>query len=458
MNFVEKIEKLPEDIKKYFISNKPRLALEKSCFLFSIPEEVIQDISGPIGLIFVGDIKLENLPHIIWENLHLEKPQIYGLAYEINKRLFNKFPEYFKDSGALLDQWSRLKSNPIISEDEAWKKVLEIEPWIMEEEESQQPVRTEETPAYKIASENISLIEALKKYPNISEQTITSNNIKSKNYQDPIRPSVKNWLSDYTANLGYENHTSMERGNYLFQSENTRNLSYQDRQKLSQILKSFDEKSPLNIDVATKQIVFSESVPEKKVEARIISNSQFPISNDPISKPLSSINTQNINYQPKTQEPGNNFEKVIGLPKKEEKTAANPRVVNLKEKIKEKPPVPTGPQPKNLLNIKELIDQSRREREESTQNTYSIIKPASQSAESAPLKNDWPDNLHESLDETEKNLFQKNNALDEGNIKFSSSQKLPYEKEQEKIEKTPINPTKPATPQDQPYRIHSSSF
>jgi hypothetical protein len=381
----------------------------------------------------------------------------------------------------------------------------------------------------------LSISDALKQYPELAEQVITSNKIKMKYFNEPIRPSIKNWLSDYTANLGYSNHTSMERGNYLFQSENTRNLGFFDRQRLSQVLKSFDEGTPVTVDLNTKQIVFSESVPEKKPGASSISNFQFPISNkipnpNDQKTPASEINYNfpakareygfQSDYQPKTQEPGNNFEKVIQLEDKEDTSPIfnAPRIVNLKEPAGEKPAAPAvpAPQPKNLLNIKEMVRPhtknfpdypvsehivqtnnpvfgvgvNRKEREESTVDLHKFAGPASpdkgyfQNVTETPvqreIKETVPENniqsennfvhphtaeprsiLHASMDETEKSLFQKNNDLESHNMQFSHAQKMPFEKKQEKIEKIPEIPDKPAAPEPpkaQPYRIHPSDF
>lgn len=329
--------------------------------------------------------------------------------------------------------------------------------------------------------------DSLKDYPELGEQVITSDKIKIKYFNDFVRPSIKNWLSDYTANLGYYNHTSMERGNYLFQSENTKNLGFEDRQRLSLILKSFDEGTPLTIDVNAKQILFSELSPSKKPEANKIpipSGQTAPASkinyNFP-SKPQDYDFQQS--YRPRTQEPGNNFEKVIQLEDKEEASSISdaPRVVNLKEPAREKPPAQPVPQPKNLLNIKDLVEQSRKEREQSALNLHEFAVPANiekshfKNTPNFPIKSEIKGSVngnnmhsendldarnrdfHESLDETEKNLFQKNNDLDSQNMQFSSPQKMPYEKIKEKPEISD-KPEISEPPKAQPYRIHPSEF
>jgi hypothetical protein len=378
------------------------------------------------------------------------------------------------------------------------------------------PAQEKTTEEYSKISK-ISLADALKTYPEIREQLITQASIKVRNYNSPARPSIKNWLLDYTANLGYEGHSSIKRGDYLFQNENTKNLSYQDRQRLSQILKSFDDKSDLTIDVEKKQILFSETSPERKPVTAPISPA--PVS--PVPQPT---------YQPKTQEPGSNFEKVIQLEDKKSESFSpnNQRVVNLREPEKERPFF-ANPQSqvKNLLNIKELINIGQEESQAVPEKPYTAPKIAETPAPSMPKrieptnfsdrfnlqkiaerskqdwgkplspadnsinhdfpsplkKNLWMNNVTEPLDETENNLFESNNNAVAGpnnliagipvkdfsqtkktgdsDVQFSSPQKLPYEKEKEEIEKKPVNSGGQQfskMPGMQPYIIRPASF
>jgi len=111
--------------------------------------------------------------------------------------------------------------------------------------------------------ENLPIDVAMEKYPELGEQLITSSHIKLKIFPEPVRPSIKNWLSDYTFTVGISNHDPIVRGNYIFKGENARLLSQEDRAKLTAILKSFEEKMPLAVNVNTKQVIFS--LPEKRV-------------------------------------------------------------------------------------------------------------------------------------------------------------------------------------------------
>ena len=104
--------------------------------------------------------------------------------------------------------------------------------------------------------ENLTLAEALRNFPEIGEQLVTSDRINVLNFPEPARPSVKNWIADYTSVLGRDTHDAIVRGNFIFHSANGKKLNSIDRQKLAHLLKSFDEKTPLTVNKASRQIVF----------------------------------------------------------------------------------------------------------------------------------------------------------------------------------------------------------
>jgi len=112
--------------------------------------------------------------------------------------------------------------------------------------------------------EKLSLSAALQKYPEVGEQLVTSNRILLNRFPEPARPSIKNWLSDYTFTMGFDPHDSAARGIYLFQNKNTRNLNRQDQQNLNYILKAFDTNEPVEINLTQKQVVFPRFFVEKK--------------------------------------------------------------------------------------------------------------------------------------------------------------------------------------------------
>ena len=124
----------------------------------------------------------------------------------------------------------------------------------------------------RTATKTIPLSEALEKHLEIGEQLITSNRLKLKNYPEPARPSIKNWLSDYTFNLGFSSHSAMDRGTYLFKNENAKILNSSDRERLSFILKAYDEKSPVDINTNTNQVVFPQKRTPQLTASQNVSN------------------------------------------------------------------------------------------------------------------------------------------------------------------------------------------
>ncbi|MDI6778095.1 MAG: hypothetical protein QMD77_02790 [Patescibacteria group bacterium] len=119
-----------------------------------------------------------------------------------------------------------------------------------------QTVPDESHPAQRTISEKLPLRELLRKYPAIGEQAITSGQIKLSHFDRPVRPSIRNWIYDYTSQLGQEHHDSMQRMKYMFSSANGKNLTSLEREKLGIILKSFDENVPLPVDAGRNEIVF----------------------------------------------------------------------------------------------------------------------------------------------------------------------------------------------------------
>lgn len=98
--------------------------------------------------------------------------------------------------------------------------------------------------------------EALGTYHELGEQIITPYRLNLKSFPEPVRPSIKNWITDYTFNVGYDHHDNMVRGDYMFKNPNAKNLSPEDREKLSYILRVFDENAIVTVNTATKQIIF----------------------------------------------------------------------------------------------------------------------------------------------------------------------------------------------------------
>ena|GEM_PF-3072384 len=110
--------------------------------------------------------------------------------------------------------------------------------------------------ALSVNTVSLPLLQALPKYENLGNQLITRERIKVKSQAEPVRPSLLYWLKYYRDELGIGQHSSVERGDFLFRSENGRKLSGEERERISLILKSVEENLPLSIDPKNQEIVF----------------------------------------------------------------------------------------------------------------------------------------------------------------------------------------------------------
>jgi len=135
----------------------------------------------------------------------------------------------------------------------------------------------------------VNLSQALKQFPKIGEQLVTNSPLKIKVFPMPVRPSIKNWINDYHENLGMEKHGSIERGNFVFHSENAKRLSSQERQRLALILKSLEEETPLAIDTEKEEIDFEASVKEEA--SKNVPPKNQPLEQARITRQISSNST-----------------------------------------------------------------------------------------------------------------------------------------------------------------------
>ncbi len=109
-----------------------------------------------------------------------------------------------------------------------------------------------------VATVSLPLLQALSKYEQLGNQLITQERIKIKSQSEPVRPSLVYWIKYYRDELGVGQHDSVQRGNFLFRSENGKRLSVEERERVNLILRSVEENYPLPIDIDKKEIIFPD--------------------------------------------------------------------------------------------------------------------------------------------------------------------------------------------------------
>lgn len=167
----------------------------------------------------------------------------------------------FFEEMTLAEAESSLKNALVASGDDASKaqfivqfiqnEILTIKPKPVVEED------TEDTVAQpKVVIEKMPLLQALSKYENLGNQLITNERIKIKSQPEPVRPSLLYWIKYYRDELGIGHHSTVDRGNFLFRSENGKRLTAPERERVNLVLKSVEENYPVDIDTERSEIIF----------------------------------------------------------------------------------------------------------------------------------------------------------------------------------------------------------
>ena len=208
----EKFESLTEAVKNKLSSKRTSDKIQQIGKFFNLELSALQFISRAVRNYYFGNLKIEDIPLILSKELAVDPARAKEILNQISNKIIND----------------------------------------RSEEES-----------YRTSLATFTLQEALKNYPELGEQLITSEKITLHNFPEPVRPSIKNWLAEYTFTLGpdKEKRGAVERSRYLFQNANARNLKNDDRQRLSYILRAYDENLPITVNKATRQVIFTAAAP-----------------------------------------------------------------------------------------------------------------------------------------------------------------------------------------------------
>lgn len=151
--------------------------------------------------------------------------------------------------------------------------------------------------------EEIDIASAIKKYHSVEDQQLSSSMIKLEAVNKPVRPSIKNWLEDYREKAGGRDRTSMQRSYYLFNTENTRGLSAIERQRLADLIESYDEGRKLNVNKEEGEIEFKkkdlleEGIENEQQVADLINYSSKKEKNIPQDDSSGTIDLREVSFK-----------------------------------------------------------------------------------------------------------------------------------------------------------------
>lgn len=282
------------------------------------------------------------------------------------------------------------------------------------------------------------ILQAIAEYPSLGNQTISQERIKIKSQPEPVRGSLFHWIKYYRDELGIGQHSTVERGQFLFRSENGLKLTATEREHLNLVLKSIEEGYLLDIDPEHQAIVFPV------IESKTPAPKPTPVAPTTPSyqppKPVAAVPPMRVLPKEESPAPVMTTPRPVEPPKFVPKPAPTPQPMaeqSMAEKF----------QPAKVSPAYEKITVSQRPTfaQDSLPQTDLDVSQAAEKLKREP-KPEWI-----------KGVFTKENIPDTlpiapvaGAMSFSFNHTLPAEQETKQAPTPPVKPpTPPVMPQPQ---------
>lgn len=239
-----KFSRLPNYVQEWFCSVEVAQNNAAICQKFGLPKDKNPWLADLTGQVMFKEFLLEKLPEMVASTLQTNSAQAQKIAAEVALKQLLPIREYLAGVEKLIPQWGSALPAVLPPKPQARTSV---EPVIKPFAQTTAP------PAPIIISKPFR--EAAQENKEILNQLLTAAPIKIADFDQPVRPTIKNWLADYIKQKGARQHDELERGDYLFNSANIKGLLAGERTKLADILKAYDENSAVPILSDTKLIV-----------------------------------------------------------------------------------------------------------------------------------------------------------------------------------------------------------
>lgn len=254
--YLEKRKQLPKSLQEYLDTQQPYIDDQAVFLAYGLNDQQKGDVAKYIGQAFVGMIPIDQFQKNLSTVLG-DESLASGVAAAVLRKSFLRFPQHFPQATALENQWKALGKQPSIPLEEAEKKFITENPWVLIKDEPEDITSRKAKTAQKPAKiDKLPLLKAMSEYDRLGEQQVTTEKIKIKNQSELQRPTLANWIRYYRDELGIGFHDQVLRGRFLFQSENGKKLNNEERERINLILKSIEEDFPIDIDTDRQVVVF----------------------------------------------------------------------------------------------------------------------------------------------------------------------------------------------------------
>ena len=228
-----KFNKLSPEVQNWMASQESATANREIAEKFNLKGDENSILAEVTSWITLKDYPISSLPELLERELSIPEEQAEEIALEVVKKQFLPLRQYMPEVEEYLNQIGEIRPKPTQSTESPLATAKEQKPPQMPEQNIQLPQK--------------SLREAAKTNESVLDQFITFEPIIIKSAETgeekKVSPTIRNWLRDYVIVKGSNAHTEVDRSDYLFNSPNASRLSGEERNLISEFLKSFDSPS-----------------------------------------------------------------------------------------------------------------------------------------------------------------------------------------------------------------------
>lgn len=228
-----RIAGLPIDVQDVIASSEITEANAQIRDKYKLADKQLKKMLQITLKVFLKDIPIRNFPEILKNELKIKGITAEKISLEIAQKEFFLARKHLPDVENLIKNLGG----------EIPKIISKPKPKILPKKKSKKSPEKEN--GQEIIQQDIK--SAIKEFEELEDQVISSLPIKIIGISENIKPSIKNWLTNYIQSAGAGSHSNIKRSNYLYHNSNAIKLKESERKLLAEILKSYDEETTLPI-------------------------------------------------------------------------------------------------------------------------------------------------------------------------------------------------------------------
>jgi len=255
---IDRLDQLSEDVRDASLSNQTSDAvlLVWKQYLNNDQED-LSLFKTIIGLVFLKDIKIEQLPLALKEAFEFDEETVKKVSLLVLCEMIYPVKDHFPGvEDEILKLGGEIPKETVkeIQKEKGLQQFTSREEAIsdmLDKEKEEEEERTKGAVVYG------KIEELIKQFPEIGDTVIgIQNSITLKDMPD-MKPMIKYWIQDYKDKVGIYNHSNLDRVQYVCHDKNPREMNDEERRQLNLVVKSVDGEIDLPYSPQLKRIDFS---------------------------------------------------------------------------------------------------------------------------------------------------------------------------------------------------------